>query len=173
VAIAPPARCALISTPRSKLVRLSALIARNMSSPATKSWVGAYKYPFIPGSIVTIPLSPGGSVSRFVTIAQLRAVGEFVRLPTWCPERASPKSEKGRRLSSPGGICRVARATRRRCRWAGSDGVRAWGQVVLWTASIRSRPAATKAPTGLANVLAVGAVTLVMSHLYSHNTSWG
>jgi hypothetical protein len=89
------------------------------------------------------------------------------------PERGSPKSEKGRRLSSPGGIRRVARATRRRCRWAGSDGVRAWGQVVLWTASIRSRPAATKAPTGLANVLAVGAVTLVMSHLYSHNTSWG
>ena len=57
--------------------------------------------------------------------------------------------------------------------WAGSDGVRAWGQVVLWTASIRSRPAATKAPTGLAKVLAVGAVTLVMPHLYSHNTSWG
>jgi hypothetical protein len=137
-----------------------------------KILVGAYEYPFIPGSIVTIPLSPGGSVSRFVTIAQLRAVGELVRLPTWCPERASPKSEKGRRLSSPGGICRVARATRRRCRWAGSDGVRAWGQVVLWTASIR-RPAATKAPTGLAKVLAVGAVTLVMPHLYSHNTSWG
>ena len=49
VAIAPPARCASMSTPRSKSVRLSALIARNMSSPATKSRL-ARKVPALPSS---------------------------------------------------------------------------------------------------------------------------
>jgi hypothetical protein len=53
--------------------------------------VGAYEYPFIPGSIVTIPLSPGESVSTFVTIAQLRAGRGFVRLPTWWPCNSSSR----------------------------------------------------------------------------------